>query len=108
MNMRAVLPQLTFYLHDDPSEFRIELAGTLAAGNAAELDRCWRTGSSTLGTRAFVVKLGALKSVDDAGRRLLVRWKQLGALFVAESAEGRSILELIRDTALVEQKAANY
>ena len=26
----------------------------------------------------------------------------------AESAEGRSILELIRDTALVEQKAANY
>lgn len=99
---------LVFYLHDGPSAFRIELEGALAASNTAELERCWRTASSTLGARAFVVALGSLASVDDAGRRLLVRWREAGALFVAESPEARSILELITDTALLEQKAANY
>ena len=106
--MRSAMPHLVFYLHDEPSAFRIQLSGTLAASNAAELERCWKTGASTLGTRSFVVELGSLKSVDDAGRRLLVRWRQLGARFVAESAEARSILELVQDTAFVEQKAANF
>jgi len=85
----------------------MELVGALAASNAAELERCWRTGSSTLGTRDFVVDLDALTSVDDAGRRLLVRWQQLGARFVADSDGARSILELIAESAGVKAMAAS-
>src|SRR5579864_5242416 len=96
-----------YYLHDDPSAFRLELAGLLSAGNSAELERCWRTGSSTLGTRDFVVDLRALTSVDEAGRRLLQRWSQQGARFIAESAVTRSLVESIRETR-TERKAANY
>ncbi len=101
------LARLSYYLHDDPATFRLELVGALAANNTAELERCWRTGSSTLGTRNFVVDLEALTSVDDAGRRLLVRWQQLGARFLAESEGARSILELIAESTGVREMAAS-
>ena len=101
------MARLVYYLHDDPSAFRIELAGPLSASNAAELERCWRTGSSTLGKRTFVVNLDSVTSVDDDGRRLLVRWRQLGAKLVGESAGARSVIESIGETPLA-RKAANY
>jgi anti-anti-sigma regulatory factor len=97
-----------YYLHDTPSSFRLELAGALSVSSAAEVERVWRTASSTLGTRAFVVDLDNLTSVDDAGRRLLVRWRQLGATFIAKSAGAQSIAELIAEGPVVERKAAGY
>ena len=102
------MARLVYYLHDDPSTFRLELAGALLAGNVAEVERVWRTGSSTLGTRAFVVDVESLTSVDDAGRRLLGRWRQLGATFIAGCSEARLIVESIADCAEVERKAAGY
>lgn len=101
------MARLVYYLHDDPSTFRLELAGALLAGNAAEVERVWRTGSSTLGTRAFVVDVEGLTSVDDAGRRLLGRWRQLGATFIPESSEARLIVESIEGPG-IERKAAGY
>ncbi len=100
-------PRLIYYLHDDPSAFRLELAGGLSAANSAELERCWRTGSSTLGAREFVVDLRAVTSVDEAGHRLLRRWSQQGAHFVAESTQARSLVESLQETR-TERKAANY
>jgi anti-anti-sigma regulatory factor len=102
------MARLVYYLHDDPSAFRIELAGALSASNAPELERCWRTGSSTLGKRAFVVNLDSVTSVDDDVRRLLVRWRQLGAKLVGESAYARSVMESIAETAIAARKAASY
>jgi hypothetical protein len=102
------MARLIYYLHDDPAAFRIELAGALSASNAAELERCWRTGSSTLGKRTFVVNLDSVTSVDDDVRRLLVRWRQLGTKLVGESAYARSVMESIAETALAARKAANY
>jgi hypothetical protein len=99
--------RLVYYLHDEPSAFRLELTGTLSAGNLAEIERVWRTGSSTLGTRAFMVDVDSLTSVDDAGRRLLGRWRQLGATFIAESSESRAIVESIEGPG-IERKAAGY
>jgi hypothetical protein len=49
-----------------------------------------------------------LTSVDDAGRRLLGRWRQLGATFIAESGAAKSILESIVECPGVERKAAGY
>jgi hypothetical protein len=102
------MPGPAYYLHDTPSTFRLELNGALSAVGAAEVERVWRTASSTLGTRAFVVDLDNLTSVDDAGRRLLVRWRQLGASFIAKSAGAQSIAELIAEAPVIERKAAGY
>ncbi|HLK19718.1 MAG TPA: hypothetical protein VKT81_12220 [Bryobacteraceae bacterium] len=87
---------------------RLELTGALSAANAAELERVWRTGSSTLGARALVVGLNGVTSADDAGRRLLARWKQLGATFVAESDAARAIALSIPEGPVIERKAAGY
>jgi hypothetical protein len=105
--MQMAAARLSCYLHDEPSAFRIELAGALSERNVAELERCWRTGSSALGARDFVVDLDCLVSIDDPGRRLLQRWRQLGARFVAESLSARSILESMEQY-LTGLKAANY
>ena len=102
------MARLVYYLHDEPSVFRLELEGALLAGNAVELERVWRTGSSTLGTRAFVVDVDSLTSVDDAGRRLLGRWRQLGATLLAKSAEAKLIVDSIVDLPSVERQAAGY
>jgi len=102
------MARLVHYLHDDPSSFRLELAGALLAGAAAEVERVWRTGSSTLGARAFIVDVDGLTSVDDAGRRLLARWRQLGATFIAERSEARLIVESIVKDSGMERKAAGY
>lgn len=100
--------RLVYYLHDDPSSLRIQLNGTLSASNAAELERCWRTGSSTLGSRAWVVDLDSLLSVDDAGRRLLLRWRELGARLVGESTAAKAIMESVAESAGTEPRAVNY
>ncbi|HEV8040619.1 MAG TPA: hypothetical protein VGP62_17240 [Bryobacteraceae bacterium] len=102
------MARLLYYLHDEPGAFRLELAGALSAGNLAEIERVWRTGSSTLGTRAFVVDIDSLTSVDDAGRRLLARWRQLGATFIAESSEAKLIVQSIAECPKIERKAAGY
>jgi len=100
--------RLVYYLHDEPSAFRLELAGALSAGNLAEIERVWRTGSTTLGTRAFVVDVDSLTSVDDAGRRLLARWTQVGATFIAESSEAKLIVQSVVEFPGIERKAAGY
>lgn len=108
LQQESGMARLIYYIYDEPTAFRLQLAGALLAGSAAELERVWRTGSSTLGTRAFVVDLGSLTSVDDAGRRLLGRWRQLGASFLAESSAARLILESIAEGPAIERKAAGY
>jgi len=99
---------LIYYLHDTPTTFRLELAGEIAGTSAAELERVWRTGASTLETRAFVVDLNGVTSADDSGRRLLARWRQTGATFVAEPAAARAIVESIPEGPVIGRKAAGY
>jgi hypothetical protein len=54
------------------------------------------------------VDIDSLTSVDDFGRRLLGRWRQLGATFIAECSEARLIVESIEECAGIERKAAGY
>lgn len=100
--------RFTYYLHDQPSAFRIELSGTLTASNAPELERCWKTGASALGGRSLIVEISSLASIDDTGRGLLSRWQRQGASFIAESAEAKAILASIAEPAELQRKAVNY
>jgi hypothetical protein len=91
-------PRLRYYLHDSPSSFRFKLAGSLEGGEVAELDQCWITASSTLGSRAFVVDIEELTAVDEQGYILLRQWHEQGARFLARSAQPRVMAERITGT----------
>src|SRR5215831_7771751 len=85
----------TYYMHDRPAAFRFKLVGALAGAAAAELEQCWLTALSTMEGRAFVVDVGDLTAVDEAGRELLLRWRRHGAQFLATSERARSLGESI-------------
>src|SRR4051812_17498533 len=86
---------LSYYLHDGPSAIRFKLCGALGDSDAAELNQCWRTASSTIGSRTLLIDISELTAADDAGRTLLGHWHQNGAQFVANSTASRSIAESI-------------
>jgi len=54
------------------------------------------------------VDLNGVTSADDSGRRLLARWRQTGATFVAEPAAARAIVESIPEGPVIGRKAAGY
>src|SRR5579863_4758898 len=86
---------LRYYMHDGPSAFRFELACELNNEGARELDQAWRTASSLIGDRAFVVDMTFVTKVGNEGRSLLARWNAEGAQLVAESKVSRELAEAI-------------
>jgi hypothetical protein len=85
----------SYYIHDRPTAFRFKLVGALAGAAAAELEQCWLTALSTMEGRVFIVDIGDLTGVDDAGRELLLRWRNHGAQFLAKSEPARLLAESI-------------
>src|SRR5258706_5060699 len=47
----------TYYMHDGLAAFSFELAGTLSADDAMELEQAWHTASSTIRDRILIVDL---------------------------------------------------
>lgn len=84
-----------YYIHDGCSALRLELAGFLTAEGTAEIEACWRTASSTLAGRAFVIDLDHLTGAGEEGHRLLRRWHLLGAQFLATSSAARVVVDSI-------------
>ena len=76
------MSRLSYYMHDGASAFRFKLAGSLTGDDVVELGQCWRTASSTLGSRTFVVDIEDLTAVDEDGRELLRQWQEQGAHFI--------------------------
>jgi hypothetical protein len=62
------LERLSFYLHDHASSFRIELRGRLTSKDLAELEGCWATAVSSIGSRSVCLDLRGLSDADEAGR----------------------------------------
>jgi hypothetical protein len=86
---------LRYYLHDGPSAMRFKLAGRLAGSEVAELEQCWRTALSSLGSRRFLIDVSEVTDIDAAGRELMELWERTGGLFVAKSDQSRSFVESI-------------
>ena len=78
---------LTYYLHDESSEFRIQLAGELLEGDVCDLDQACLTAATVFAGRTMVVDLTHLNRVDSAGRELLERWHSCGARLVARASQ---------------------
>jgi|SRR5713226_1327828 len=85
----------SYYMHDGPSAFSIELAGILAAEGANKLEQDWRDASAAIGDKELVVDLSFLTEIDPAGRQLLLRWFRNGATVVANTPESRALAESI-------------
>jgi len=83
---------LRYYLHDGSTAIRFKLAGDLSEHGARELEKAWRTASSTIGGRKLIVDLSLVTGIDKAGRNLLLMWHQEGATLVADSAAARALL----------------
>ena len=86
---------LDSFMHDGPSAFRFELAGDLNSEGARRLEQHWRTASSLIGDRAFIIDITFLTSAEGEGRALLARWHADGAQLIAQSSVSRELAEAI-------------
>jgi len=86
-------PAFSYYMHDGPTAFSIELAGALAAEGAKKLEQDWGSASTVIGKKELVVDLSFVTEVDPGGRQLLLRWFRNGATVIANTAESRVLAE---------------
>ncbi len=88
---------LRYYMHDGSDAFRFELAGSLSSASAMELERAWRTASSTIDGRDLIVDLSYVTSIDEAGHELLGKWHAHGARFVVISTDASARIQSMTD-----------
>ena len=74
-----------YYIHDGIDLCRFQLLGELAEDDLAELEGCWRTARTILGSRKLLFDLRGLRTVDEAGRRWLAGMAAEGASYLPES-----------------------
>lgn len=86
---------LQYYIHDGSAAFRFNLTGNLSDDGAKEIEQVWRTASSAIGDRNFIVDLSDVTEIGEYGRELLLRWHAEGATPLAGRTEARALLESI-------------
>jgi hypothetical protein len=101
MNTQA----LRYYMHDGPAAFRFELAGDLDDKGARRLELDWRTASSVIGDRLFIVDITSVTSAAREARILLARWHASGARLIANSHSSRLLAQSILGTPFPEPPA---
>ena len=88
-------PAFSYYMHEGPAAFSIELAGALAAEAAKQLEQDWRSAAEVIGEKELVVDLSFVTEIDPVGRQLLLRWRRNGATILANTPESRALAESI-------------
>jgi anti-anti-sigma regulatory factor len=86
---------LSYYMHDGPAAFSVEVAGALAAAGAKKLERDWLSASRTIGNKELVIDLSFVTEIDSVGCQLLLRWLGNGATVVANRPESRALAESV-------------
>lgn len=82
---------LDYYIHDEPTAFRFQLAGTITGDGARRLEQVWCTASSLIGDRRRLIDITFVTDLDEDGRELLLGWHNAGARFVANSQTSRQL-----------------
>ena len=88
-------PSFSYYMHDGPTAFSIELAGAMAAEGAKQLEQDWSRASAVIGKKELVVDFSFVTEIDPVGRQLLLRLRTSGATVVANTPEARALVESI-------------
>jgi len=89
------VPAFSYYMHEGPAAFSIEVAGALAAEGAKQLERDWLSASEAIGNKELVVDLSFVTEIDPVGRQLLLRWRGNGATVVANTSASRALAEAV-------------
>ena len=63
-----------YYMHDGPTGFTMELAGTLDAEGAKKVEQDWPGDSEVVGRKELFVDLSFVTQIDPEERRLLRHW----------------------------------
>ena len=84
-----------YFMHEGPTAFRFELAGTLNAIDAARIEKDWRAASSLLRNRTLIIDMSFVTAMDEQVRKLFRSWHRLGAQFVASTVRSRELVESI-------------
>ena len=82
---RLFQSNLKYYIHDSLDAFRFELKGELTGNDLGELNGCWQTAKTTLGSRKLIIDLRSLAAVDDEGRQWLNTMSAQGASIAPET-----------------------
>jgi len=82
---RARSSLFKYYIHDSVEGYRLQLMGELTEADVPELDGCWRTARTTIGTRKLVLDVRLLQFADDSGKRWLLSMASEGATYLPDS-----------------------
>jgi hypothetical protein len=88
-------PAFSYYMHEGPAAFSIEVAGVLAAEGAKKLEKDWLSASRAIGNKELVVDLSFVTEIDPIGCQLLLRWRRKGVTVVANTPESRALAESV-------------
>ncbi|MFY9642922.1 MAG: hypothetical protein WAK07_18790 [Rhodomicrobium sp.] len=64
----------SYYMHDGPTGFTIELAGTLDPKGAKKVDQDWPSDGAVVGKKERPLDLTFVTQIDPEERRLLRHW----------------------------------
>jgi hypothetical protein len=81
---RPAASLLKYYIHDSIDALRFELCGELTEWDVAELNGCWRTARTTLGSRKLILDVRRLTAADEGGRQWLHAMSSQGASFIPD------------------------
>jgi hypothetical protein len=96
LSRNEMKPQpFSYYMHDGPTTFSIELAGALAAEGAKELEEDWLNATAVIGKKELVVDLSFVTKIDPEGVELLLRWRRNGATIIANTPESQKLAESV-------------
>lgn len=80
-----------YYIHDSVDVCRLQLIGEFTEPDVPELDGCWRTTRTILGSRKLLLDLRAVTGVDEMGKRWLASMGSEGAKYLPETFLQRCI-----------------
>jgi len=83
-NKRPAASLLKYYIHDSIDALRFELCGQLTEWDVAELNGCWHTARTTLGSRRLILDVRRLSAADEGGRHWLHAMSGQGASFIPD------------------------
>lgn len=95
---------MQIYQHDNSDAFRFRLIGRLDLEAAAELERCWRSALSVLGSRPLVVSVSEVAGFEETGLSLLRKMRDEGVLFAATEDRARRLRDLLGTQLTIENK----
>jgi hypothetical protein len=75
--MRLEFQHFSYYMHEGPSEFSVELAGTWDAEGAKTVEQDWQNASAVIGGKELI-DLSLVVEIDPRARQLLLRWFRSG------------------------------